>query len=164
MSRLLVGKIKTAHGVKGLVKVQVLCEDLNLLSGDVFTAETGEETLHLTLKNAMKDHWIGEVKNITDRTQAETLRGTKLYIDESTLPPPGDDEIYYKDLIGLKAVDENNNDIGEVIGVSNFGAGDLLDIRPTSGGQSFYVPYTRETVLETKSSEIILKIPEGLSN
>ncbi len=162
MKRLLIGKIKTAHGVKGLVKVQVLCEDLNLLSGDLFTSENDEETLHLTLKNAMKDHWVAEVKNIKDRTEAEKLRSTKLYIDETTLPAPEEGEIYYKDLIGLKAIDENGTKIGEVINVANFGAGDLLDIRPLGGGESFYVPYTTDTVCTLSATEIVLKLPENL--
>ena len=162
MARLLVGKIKTAHGVKGLVKVQPFCEDIYLLQGDLFTSETGEDTLHLTFKNAMKDHWLAEIKNISDRTQAETLRGTKLYIDESALPDLEDDEIYYKDLIGLNAVNESGAKIGKIIDVANFGAGDLLDIQPVQGGESFYVPYTNETVLDITKETIIISIPEGL--
>ena len=164
MKRLLIGKIKTAHGVRGLVKVQVLCEDLDLLDGDLFTSESGDAALHLTLKNAMKDHWIAEIKNITDRTQAENLRGTKLYIDESALPEPEDGEIYYKDLIGLNVIDENKKEIGTVINVANFGAGDLLDIRPVSGGESFYLPYTDETVLEITKDSVSVMIPEGLTD
>jgi 16S rRNA processing protein RimM len=92
------------------------------------------------------------------------LRGTQLYIDRDQLPDTDDGEYYIEDLIGLKVVDGQGTDIGEVIAVDNFGASDLLDIKPTTGGSSFYLPYTEETVLEVDIEDGLLKveIPEGL--
>lgn len=159
--RICVAKIATAHGIKGLVKLHVFVDNIDLARGDLFTSETGNHTLHITLKNATAKHWLAEVKGISDRTEAEKLRGTELYIDQSALPEPDEDEFYFSDLIGLPALDENSAEVGKIIGSDNFGAGDLLEIQP-AGAESFYLPVTDETVLEITKEQIIVSIPEGL--
>lgn len=159
--RICVAKIATAHGIKGLVKLHIFVEDTKLANGDLFTSASGDKTLNITLKNATAKHWLAEVKDIPDRTAAEKLRGTELYIEKSRLPEPDEDEFYFSDLISLPCVDEDGTEIGKIISSENFGAGDLLEIQPT-GGESFYLPITDETVLEITNDKIIVVIPEGL--
>lgn len=160
-TRVCVAKIATAHGIKGLVKLHVFADNIDLLKGTLFTSENGDETLPLTLKNATARHWIAEVENITDRTQAEKLRGTEIYIDQSDLPEADDGEFYFSDLIGLICIDKNDKEIGKIIAVENFGAGDLLEIKPM-GTESFYLPFNDDTVPEILDDKIIVEIPEGL--
>lgn len=158
--RILIGEISTVHGVKGLVKLRVHVEDTDLFSATLYTDAHSAKTIKLKLKNAMKDHWLAEVEGYNDRTAAETLRGTKIYIDRDALPDLGDDEHYYVDLVGMECIDESGNIIGTVIDVTNFGASDLLDIKPPSG-PSFYLHYTDETILAI-DDKITVHIPEGL--
>lgn len=159
--RLCIAKIAAAHGVKGLVKLHVFAENIDLLNGKLFTSESGEDTLSITLKNATAKHWLAEIDGITDRDAAEALRGTNLYIDKSALPAPDEGEVYISDLIGLTAIDKDGQEIGKVIAVDNFGAGDLLEIQPI-GAESFYLPFNDDTVLEIQDDKIIVEIPEGL--
>ncbi|MEM6781966.1 MAG: PRC-barrel domain-containing protein, partial [Pseudomonadota bacterium] len=72
-----------------------------------------------------------------------------------------EDEFYYVDLIGRAVEDENGKAIGSVIALENFGASDLLEIKPKIGA-SFYLPFTDECVLEITDDKIIVRIPEGL--
>lgn len=162
MTRICIGEIATAHGVKGLIKVRVFAEDETLLNGTVYTSEDGSDTICIQLKNSMNTHWLAQVEGISDRTAAEALRGTKLYIDKEALPEPDEDEFYYDDLIGLAVISPEGEPIGKVIAVENFGASDLLDIKPAKGGASFYLPFTDETVPEIRDDIIIAVIPEGL--
>ena len=159
--RLLVAKIATAHGIRGLVKLHVYVDDIALIKGALFTSETGNQTLQVTPKNATAKHWLAKIDGITDRNGAEPLRGTELYIERDTLPDLDDDEFYYEDLIGLPAIDENGVEIGKIIAVENFGASDLLEIKPPSA-PSFYLPVTDETIMTINSHNIIVRIPEGL--
>lgn len=158
--RILIGEISTVHGVKGLVKLRVHADSLDLFSATLYTDEQSAKTIKLKLKNAMKDHWLAEVEGYTDRTAAESLRGTKLYIDRDALPDLDEDEHYHIDLIGMECIDESGQTIGTVIDVTNFGASDLLDIKPPSG-PSFYLHYTDETILKI-DDKITVYIPEGL--
>ena len=159
--RICIAKIATAHGIKGLVKLHVYADDTNLANGTLFTSESGDKTLSLHLKNQTAKHWLAEIEGITDRTEAEKLRGIELYIDQDKLPEADEDEFYINDLIGLPCIDAQTNHIGKVIAVENFGASDLLEIKPEMGA-SFYLPFTDDTILEMTETTIIVEIPEGL--
>lgn len=148
MKQIYLGKIATAHGVKGLVKVLPSDFDTALLNGPVLT-EDGR-TLALTFKNPLGKYVLIAIDGVDDRDAAEALRGTKLYIPRESLPGH-EDTFYPEDLIGLDVV-QDGAVIGTVLAFENFGAGDLLDIALPSG-QSFYLPFTDDYVLET--AEII---------
>lgn len=160
--RILIGEIATAHGIKGYVKVRSFVEDEGLLeAAPIYTSEDGGETIALTLKNALKADWVAEVKGIADRNGAEKLRGTKLYIDRALLPDEDDDSYYIEDLKGLRILDRAEKDIGIVLGVENYGASDLLDIKPHAG-ESFYIPFTDDTVLEIDMDRgiVVVEMPD----
>ena len=89
---------------------------------------------------------------IDDRSAAEALRGSGLYIDRAKLPPVAENEFYHADLIGLIAeLAESENgpsrSLGEVAAVHDFGAGPLLEIE-ASGAPPVLVPFTEEAVPE----------------
>ena len=130
--RLLLGKIATAHGVRGLVKILVLGEDPMRLEtcGPAWTAENGGKSLSLKMKNPLGKYYLAAVEGVSERNGAEALRHTELWIDRDKLPEAEDGEVYYAALIGLKAVTEDGTVIGTVIAVENFGASDLLEIKP----------------------------------
>lgn len=147
--RIHIGEIATAHGIKGLVKLRSFVDDETLFEGDsVYTSETGTKTISLTVKNPMKDNYLAEVEGVSDRNAAEALRGTQLYIDRDHLPMADDGEFYIEDMKGMKVVAKDGSEIGIVINVVNFGASDLIDIKPSAGGESFYLPFSDETVLD----------------
>ncbi|NQZ13642.1 MAG: 16S rRNA processing protein RimM [Alphaproteobacteria bacterium] len=159
--RIMVAKIATAHGIRGLVKLHIYADDEQLAGGTLYTSENGKDTLDITLKNATAKHWLAAIDGVTDRNSAEALRGTELYVDQDILPEIGEDEFYYSDLIGLPAIDEDGAEIGKIIAVENFGASDLIEIQP-QGESSFYLPVSDETLLEITDDKIVISIPEGL--
>ena len=71
---------------------------------------------------------------------------------------------YHADLIGLAVVDVEGATLGRVSAVQNFGAGDLIEIAPASGGATLLVPFTRDTVpdVDVEGGRITLDPPEGL--
>ena len=161
--RVCLAKIATAHGVRGLVKLIVHAADPQSIEayGPLFSSETGPKTLRLKLHNPMGKYWLAEVDGITDRTAAEKLRGTDLWVDRDKLPAPDEGQHYYTDLIGLPAHDENDKEIGKIITVANFGATDLLEIQPPDS-PSFYLPFVDDYVLEINNECVVVSIPPGL--
>lgn len=148
MKRICLGKITGAHGIKGLVKIAPFGEDPYLIEdlSPVFTGDSGEAKLSLTHLQPQGSHFLAAVEGITDRTQAETLKGTELYVPRESLPEIEEEGAYYiEDLIGLEARDDDGETVGTVLAVHNFGAGDLLEIRQPSG-ESFMMPFSDETV------------------
>jgi hypothetical protein len=64
------------------------------------------------------------------------LRGIKLYIDRNQLPATEGDEIYLEDLVGCDAINAEGHKIGDIISVDNFGASDLIEIKPIDGSKN----------------------------
>ncbi|MEM6498717.1 MAG: ribosome maturation factor RimM, partial [Pseudomonadota bacterium] len=85
---------------------------------------------------------------VTHPTAAAAFRGTELYIERDKLPEPDDDEIYHADIIGMAAQRSDGSDVGEVIAMQNFGAGDLLEIRLAGNKRTEFVPFDDQFVPE----------------
>jgi 16S rRNA processing protein RimM len=142
MKRVLVGKITTAHGVRGDVKVQYFLEDTEILfrPEGVYTSETKPDRITLSYKNDLNgDVCVCTVKGVTDRNVAERMRGTSLYIDEADMPELDEDAVYLRELEGMDAVTPEGKALGTVLGVRNFGASDLLEIKGKK--ESYFIPF-----------------------
>ena len=78
------------------------------------------------------------------------------------LPPLAADEFYHADLIGLSAVTVDGADIGTVVAIHDFGAGDILELKPQGGGTTIMVPFTAAFVpsIDLASGRIVVAPPE----
>ena len=152
--------------MRGLVKVRSYGDDPQTLEqyGPLYNSETGNQTHTITLKHQAGGAWIAQVDDITDRNDAEKLRGTQLWLDRSQLPElDGEDGYYHSDLIGMRVIGLDGVGWGEVIAVENFGASDLLEIKP-AGKPSFYIPFVDSFVpgVDLETGIITIDMPEGL--
>lgn len=136
-----------AHGVAGEVRLKLFGEGLaSLKPHKSFTAGATGGALTLSkLRDDGKGGAIARFAEVADRTAAEKLRGTVLTVAREALPPLAEGEYYHADLIGLAAVSDTGEMLGEVIAVHNFGAGDVIEIRRESG-KTFMVPMRVEAV------------------
>lgn len=157
--RILIAEIAGAHGIKGFAKLNFFGEDLSFFDSPVYVGENGEKTLHISIKGKMKNQYLVEIQDITDRTSCEKLKGQKLFINHNSLPETEDDEVYYDDLIGLACLSQNGEALGKVISVQNYGAGDLLEIKP-DGKTSFYTAYKDTDISKIKDGILMIDMPE----
>ena len=138
--KLHIADIRTAHGIRGLVKIAIYLEDAKDIENYNPIQGSDGKSYNVILKNAIKGEWLAEVNGIADRNQAELLRGIELYIDRDQLPETDGDEIYLEDLVGCEAINIEGHKIGEIISVDNFGASDLIEIKPIDGSKTYYLP------------------------
>ncbi len=153
-----IAKIATAHGIKGMVKLDFYGDDISIFEKIEYFFDNKGNKFSFKIKNPIKNQWVAEVNNITDRNDAEKLRGTEIYIDRSDFPEIKDEnEFYYEDLIGMNVLDKDGNISGKITAIQNFGAGDLLEIKPVSGA-SYYIPFTEEYVpeIDLSSGKIVI--------
>lgn len=156
MKRILLAKIAAPHGIKGLVKVLPYGEDLSLLDGTaLYTGETGDKTLILKLKNPMGKYILASIDGINDRNGAEDICGTDLYINRDDLPDIDENDTYYiEDLIDRTVINSSKDKIGKISAVHNFGAGDLLEIKPENSHETILVPFSQPYVLAVEDEFI----------
>ncbi|NCT40722.1 MAG: 16S rRNA processing protein RimM [Alphaproteobacteria bacterium] len=152
--RICLGVIAQAHGVKGLVKILPYGDDPYLI-------ELVEE-FEITLKNPHGKYFLAEIAGIDSREAVDAIKGTQLFIDRDQLPDPNEGEYYIEDLVGMKAVNIAGKDAGVVIAVHNFGAGDLLEIKPPSG-EAYLVPFTDDHVPEVRDDSVtVIPMIDGI--
>src|SRR3546814_2970862 len=90
----------------------------------------------LSLKSIRPDMGdaVARFAEVSDRTDAEKLRGTVLAVARESLPPLGEGEYYPADLIGLPCTFTTGDDLGHVTAVDNYGPGDVIEIKRQDGG------------------------------
>jgi len=146
--RICLGQIGAANGIKGHVRVKPFTGEPEAL-GDYgpLEDETGLNSFKIASLRPIKGGMlVVKFKGINDRNAAEALNGVKLYISRDRLPElETDDDFYVEDLMGLRALDPGGTSLGAVIAIHNFGAGDLLEIRPERG-PSVLVPFTKTAI------------------
>jgi 16S rRNA processing protein RimM len=91
--------------------------------------------------------FVVRLKGIRDRNAAEKLTRLDLSVSADRLPAKEEGEFFHADLIGLTAVTPAGAEVGTVIAIPNYGAGDLLEIAPPRG-QTLLVPFTDSAVPE----------------
>ncbi len=145
-SRILLGAIVAAHGLKGEVKVKCFtAAPENIAAYGALEDKTGERHFMLRVVRRLEDSVVAAIEGVGGRTAAEALRGVELYVARAALPAAEGDEFYHVDLIGLRVERETGEELGTVVAVHQFGANDVLDIR-SQKGPSLMLPFTREAV------------------
>ena len=158
-------EIVGVHGVKGLVKLKIFSDDPGSLADYAPLCDSsGAKEYKLNSLHQHGNIWLAEFEGVKDRTVAEKLRGTKLYVAREHLPEiKNDNTFYHADLIGLEARWPDGKTMGKVVNVANFGAGDLLEVKPPKG-TSFYVPFTAKIVTDVSlaKKQVTIDPPPGL--
>lgn len=160
---MVIGVIKTPHGVRGTVRVQPTGSGRHLREGMEPYVE-GTRYRILSSRPTPKGFLV-DLQGIGSRAEAGVLREKELVLDRSELDPPEDEEFYVTDLVGLSAQDSEGRKIGEVIETFETAAHEVIVIRPSDArdaAQDIYVPFTLEHVpeLDLKCKRIVVRPPE----
>ena len=143
-----------AHGVAGEVRLKLFGEGAGALKR--YRAFNDSAFTVTSLRDDGKGGAIARFVEVVDRTAAEKLRGTALTVPRSSLPPLAEGEYYHADLLGLPVVSTEGEALGECVGVENFGAGDVIEIRKADG-KTFMVPMQPQAVPEWTDERIVIE-------
>ncbi|MGI8704825.1 MAG: ribosome maturation factor RimM [Sphingomicrobium sp.] len=153
MTRIALAAVAGAHGVKGELRLKLFTDSIDNLARHE-TVYVGGTKRKLESVRSGSPGAIARVVGVSDRSEAEALRGSLVEIDRSALPPLEQGEYYHADLIGLDCVDSENSELGRVVAVENFGAGDLLEVE-MPGGKKSLIPF-RPGIADLVDGRIIM--------
>jgi len=160
------GVFGAAQGVRGEVRVKSYTEDPKAIGAyGALTDKAGARVFAFESLRALKDEMlVARVKGVSTREAAEALNGVELFARREQLPPPGEDEFYYDDLVGLAAVTREGSRLGRVVALSNFGAGDILEIAPEGGGETLMLPFTKAVApeIDFAAGRIVIQPPREI--
>jgi 16S rRNA processing protein RimM len=144
----IMGRVASAFGIRGWVKVQPYSEYVDSLLDyktwylghengpwrkvDVIQAEAHDKTLAVQFPDS------------PDRNAAEKLKGLLIAVPRSSLPVQDEGEYYWTDLIGLTVLNEVGETLGTVAELLETGANDVLVVR--GGAAEILIPFLNSVI------------------
>ncbi len=155
----LCGRILGAYGVRGWLRVFSYTQPPdNLIRYPAWQLRHAEQRRSITLEAARREGrgLVAKLRGIDDRDQAAALREQEIWIDATLFAPLPAGEYYQRELLGLHACDQHDRALGEVRGILETGAHDVLVIQ---GEQEYLVPFAPgRTVLNIDLAQGRIKV------
>jgi 16S rRNA processing protein RimM len=180
----LVGLVRRAHGIRGELAVETFTDapaevfsagrrvfvgtpEGRLLPADPkrpVAAGGPAQTLTVERASPFKGGLIVRFAEVADRTGAERWRERGLLVPYAELPPPGADEVYLHELVGMRVVHRDGTAAGEVVDLLELPQGLALDVRVAGTARTALVPYRPEMVVgvDVPARTVTVDLPEGL--
>lgn len=133
----IMGRIASAHGIQGWVKIQPYTEYLDSLL-DYKSWWIGQESgpwreVEIEKYEVHNKTLAVQLPDCPDRTAAEKLKGLLIAVPRSSLPKQSNNEYYWSDLIGLVVVNEAGVTLGLVTNLLETGANLVLSVQGEGG-------------------------------
>lgn len=166
---LLLGEILRPHGIRGEIRVRLLTDYPERIAKlkTVYLAESPEaENVTPYQVQGMrmnKDFGLLTLREITDRDQADRLRGLLILVDIANAVPLEAGEFYLYQLIGLKVVTSFGETLGTLTEVLETGANDVYIVDSPQYGE-ILIPVIPDAIVQTdiENGVLIVNLPEGL--
>jgi 16S rRNA processing protein RimM len=162
-----IGRIAGVHGIKGYVKVHCEADSIPVLANGntVIVRDPGGASRELKIVDARPQGrlLLLRLTGVSDRTAAETLRGSDLLVEKSSLPELEPDTYYWADIAGLSVVSADGRPLGIVDSLIETGSNDVYVVKTPDAGE-ILVPAIASVVLEIDLNRGIMRVelPDGL--
>ena len=158
-----VARIGAAHGVRGEMKLWSFTGDPAAVADYGAAGNRRRQTaFEIETMRAAKDHFVVRIAGHRRPRCGGRLVNTDLFVPRDRLPAIDEDDTYYHaDLIGLAAVTPEGVALGTVTALHNFGAGDLIEIATTQGGEPLLLPFNETIVpeIDIAAKKIVVVLP-----
>lgn len=160
-----VGKITSAYGVNGEVKVYPLTDHLDRfydLDYVYIFEETGKISLNVETVRFIKNLVIVKFKEINDRNEAEKLKGKLIKITRDNAVKLDDDEYFIKDLLNMKVYTDDQKELGILKDVLKTGANDVYVVKTDE--RDILIPAIKDVIkkVDIKERKMTVHLLEGL--
>ncbi|HSP59826.1 MAG TPA: ribosome maturation factor RimM [Ornithinimicrobium sp.] len=162
---LVAARIGRPHGLRGEVTVQVHTDEpeRRFVPGAEFrTDPPSAGPLRLRTVRVHQGTYLLGFEGHADRTAAETLRGTRLLVDDEDSDEAQDDAWREEELVGLEVVLPDGTLLGRVAALHLRPVQDLLEVDTPRG--RVLVPFVEELVPEVdeEAGRVVVDPPPGL--
>jgi len=161
-----VGVFGAAHGVRGEIRIKSYTRDPIAIAayGPLSDAARTSVIKIIAVRPLKGEMVLAKIEGVFDRKTAERLEGVELFALRENLPATGEEEFYHADLVGLRALSPAGAEIGRVVALRNFGAGDILEIAPCGGGETLLLPFTKAVApeIDIAAGRIVIAPPREI--
>ena len=163
-ARVCLGQIGAAHGVRGEVRLRSFTADpAAIASYGPLETEDGRVFEIESFGRPRTTSWPGFPALPTATPPSGSPTPSSMCRASGCRQPSEPDEFYHADLVGLAVVDRAGRQLGTVVAVHNFGAGDLIEMRPEAGDKTEFLPFDEATVpvVDLAAGRIVVDPPAG---
>jgi len=156
------GKIVNTHGLKGEVKVYSYTDEEKRILKLKKVYISGKEYAVESMK-VQKQMFLMKLKGIDTIEETSSIMDKMCYREIENDESNEEQGFFIKDLIGLKVIDTDGDEIGTLKEVFRTGANDVYEI-VDSNNKSTYIPAIKKVVksIDIKSRKMIIELMEGL--
>ncbi|HLG05675.1 MAG TPA: ribosome maturation factor RimM, partial [Gemmatimonadales bacterium] len=168
--RLLVGRLRKPHGLKGDVAVFPLTDEPEAVFArgrEVWVQNLGGEVvagpLVVERSRPYQREWLVSFRDHGGIEAVEPWRGHFLQAERSSLRPLGPNEVYIHELAGFAVRSLQGAPLGLVTDLEEGPGGLMLTVQGPK--REFLLPYRREFVREVnrEGRVLVVELPEGLT-
>lgn len=161
-----VGVISSTHGVRGEVKVFPTTDDVQRFKKlKEVLLDTGKEKLPLKIEGVkfFKQFAILKFKGYDNINDIEKYKGKELWVTRENAVPLEENEYYIADLIGLKVISDEDEELGTLADVMQTGANDVYVVKLKNGKEGLF-PAIADCVqsVDIEKGIMVVHIMEGL--
>jgi 16S rRNA processing protein RimM len=161
---LAVGRLLRPHGLTGELLMDIYTDfpERLKMGSQVYVGEDHRPTIIRSRRGANNGFLIG-FKNITDSESAGELRNQIVYVMTKDIPPLPDGDYYHHQILGLKVITEDGNELGIISSILDTGSNDVYVIQP-GVGKEILIPNISAVVKEInlEKGEMHIHLMEGL--
>lgn len=160
-SRVHIGKVLDAHGIKGDLYCIVFSGDASWIS-KLKTLNLNHKSFDVLKIKPFKKGFIVSLDGFADRNRAEEFKGSEIWVDSSLFTSKHGEAIFLSELLNFEVKDKTLGSVGRIDSFSSNGIQDLLVI--SSNNKTFEIPFVKEFVtnIDYSNNIIDMNLPEGL--
>lgn len=161
-----VGEIVNTQGIKGEVRVLPTTDfpERFQQTKQIYALQQGKRQL-LNIERVWehKQFIIVKFQEVADMTAAEKLKGSLLQVTRSQLTELPKESFYVFDIVGLKVIDDQGQELGVVADVLCTGANDVYVVKRDEG-KDILIPALKSVVkkIDIPTGIMEVALPEGL--
>ena len=159
---LLIAKIGKTRGLKGEFFLRSYAQNPEtLFSFKKFYAlsKSAMEEVHFEFMRVSNSNIVAKLKSINEIDEIKAYGQRDIFVLKSELPKLDDNEAYWFELEGMLVTNLEGQHLGHIQGVNNFGASDVLEIKPLNKKiKNILIPFIKNRVIISidKSNNSIL--------
>jgi 16S rRNA processing protein RimM len=160
-----VGVVVGTHGLRGDLKIRPLPTGDLALPGarKVYLKDShGRLVEHKAVRSSLhKQNFLLRLEGLENISLVETLVGSSVWMIKDELPELEDEQFFWSDLEGVAVFDERLGELGQIVGMFNTPAHDILEVSGPRG--EVLIPAVEPFLLGLDEEGcLIVNLPDGL--
>lgn len=161
-----VGKIVNTSGLKGLLKVNPLTDDITRFEDlETIYIQKAKELIEFKIQDVKynKNMVLLKLEGIDDITEAEKYKNCYIKINREDAVELEEDSYFIVDIIGSEVFTEEGEDLGKVVDVFQTGSNDVYTVK-TLDGKEILLPAIEDVIknVNIENKKIVIHLMEGL--